>query len=322
MLRILLLMTLIALSGAIDAAGIADIRVLLVDDDDDAPDVSGDYENGLKKLGISSYSYWETLELGEPRAEILDEYDLIIWVSGDARPTAGPGLSGQAGPSESGETALATYLEAGGCLFLVSQDYYAARGGVTPFMSEYLGVQSVDDDGFASGDLFVGDAPEPGRLYPRGRGVNFFADVGPSGDKPPGDLFGYPVAGVYFNRGDYVTPNSDGISRVALSGELVEFSVDLETTVKEFGTIGISRDAGHYSTAYLAFPAEPIPQEYTLGVMVERCVDLDFDTVSNGSDNCPTVANPDQKDRNGDGVGDACSHQGLPAGVLNLLLEE
>ncbi len=56
--------------------------------------------------------------------------------------------------------------------------------------------------------------------------------------------------------------------------------------------------------------------------MVERCVDLDFDTVSNGSDNCPTVANPDQKDRNGDGVGDACSHQGLPAGVLNLLLEE
>jgi hypothetical protein len=36
--------------------------------------------------------------------------------------------------------------------------------------------------------------------------------------------------------------------------------------------------------------------------------DLDGDGVPNGMDNCPFVANPDQADANDDGLGDACSH--------------
>ncbi len=35
--------------------------------------------------------------------------------------------------------------------------------------------------------------------------------------------------------------------------------------------------------------------------------DSDGDGVANCQDNCPTVANPDQKDGNGDGKGDACT---------------
>ena len=36
-------------------------------------------------------------------------------------------------------------------------------------------------------------------------------------------------------------------------------------------------------------------------------IDVDGDGVPDGSDDCPSVANPSQEDSNGDGVGDACS---------------
>jgi len=43
-----------------------------------------------------------------------------------------------------------------------------------------------------------------------------------------------------------------------------------------------------------------------------QCTDADGDGVQDGIDNCPTVANVDQKDSNTDGVGDACSPAGTP----------
>lgn len=47
--------------------------------------------------------------------------------------------------------------------------------------------------------------------------------------------------------------------------------------------------------------------------------DTDADGIGDNRDNCPAIANPDQADRNGDGIGDACSaepfcHECLPGG--------
>ena len=35
-------------------------------------------------------------------------------------------------------------------------------------------------------------------------------------------------------------------------------------------------------------------------------LDTDGDTITDDKDNCPAVANPDQADSNGNGIGDAC----------------
>jgi hypothetical protein len=50
-------------------------------------------------------------------------------------------------------------------------------------------------------------------------------------------------------------------------------------------------------------------QEPTIREILDRglgSVDADCDGVCNGSDNCVLAYNPDQKDKNGDGYGDAC----------------
>ncbi len=112
--------------------------ILLVDDDDNSPNVQSTYTAALDALGLQ-YDLWDTNNSdNEPTAATLLAYDVVIWFTGDE-------FGGFAGPGTAGETALATYLDGGKCLFISSQDYVWDRG-VTGFMQNYLGVASATSD--------------------------------------------------------------------------------------------------------------------------------------------------------------------------------
>lgn len=112
--------------------------VLLVDDDDNGPDVRSTYTDALDALGFA-YDLWDTGNSDvEPEFTDLAPYESVVWFTGDE-------YGGAAGPGSSGESALATWLDVGGCLLLASQDYHYDRG-LTSFMQAYLGVESVVND--------------------------------------------------------------------------------------------------------------------------------------------------------------------------------
>ncbi len=112
--------------------------ILLVDDDDNAPDVQAHYTTALTSLGMD-YDVWSTGGTdSEPTEEDLAEYGAVIWFTGDS-------YGGNSGPGSAGETALAAFLADGKNLFISSQDYYYDRG-LTTMISTYLGAQSVSSD--------------------------------------------------------------------------------------------------------------------------------------------------------------------------------
>jgi hypothetical protein len=131
--------------------------ILLVDDDDNNPDVRSYYTNVLDNLGLD-YDIWDTGNSdNEPTLGLLAPYSTIIWFTGDE-------FGGTAGPGGAGEAALGNWLDNGNCLFISSQDYHFDRGQ-TAFMTNYLGLGSADDDSgnynsvTGQGPLFGGMGP-------------------------------------------------------------------------------------------------------------------------------------------------------------------
>ncbi len=133
--------------------------ILLVDDDDNGPDVRSYYTTILDNLGLF-YDVWDTNNSdNEPTTADLAPYSMVIWFTGDE-------FGGAAGPGAAGEAALGSWLDDGNCLFLSSQDYYFDRG-LTPFMANYLGVASMTNDNgdytsvTGQGSVFAGLGPYP-----------------------------------------------------------------------------------------------------------------------------------------------------------------
>ncbi|MFN8422631.1 MAG: DUF11 domain-containing protein [Anaerolineae bacterium] len=121
--------------------------VLLIDGDFDYQS-EGRYQDALDELGVP-YDRWE-LGFLKPRPTLpssatLAAYPAVILFAGhDFRPKGNLPIEGQA--------LMADYLEAGGRLMFVSEDYLYARGaepyrGGMYFHQRYLGVQSWVDNG-------------------------------------------------------------------------------------------------------------------------------------------------------------------------------
>ncbi|MDE1038493.1 MAG: hypothetical protein OR996_06585, partial [Phycisphaerales bacterium] len=114
------------------------MMILLVDDDDNSPDVRSDYTDMLDEAGILYEIHDTNNSNNEPSIEELQGYPLVIWFTGDE-------WGGFAGPGSTGEAALASYIENSGYLLLSSQDYLYYNG-LTPFGQNYLGIGSFDSD--------------------------------------------------------------------------------------------------------------------------------------------------------------------------------
>jgi hypothetical protein len=114
--------------------------LLLVDDDDNLPNVQAYYSSPLSTLSVR-HDVWDVLQRGaEPAATQIAPYHSLVWFTGDT-------YGSQAGPSTASETILGQWLEAGGCLIISSQDYSDKEGSMpNVFMQNYLGVSAINSD--------------------------------------------------------------------------------------------------------------------------------------------------------------------------------
>ncbi|MFW6175573.1 MAG: hypothetical protein ACOC7L_01995, partial [Acidobacteriota bacterium] len=185
------------------------VEILLVDDDNDDPDNRPAYGSALDELG-ALYDVWNTLGTDdEPSATELAEYTTVLWFTGDL-------FGGTAGPGAASEGALATWLDAGGCLFVSSQNYAWDRG-VTSFMQDYLGVSSLTHDVFQTSVEGAG---------------SLFDGLGPFALSYPPSLF---------NMSDEIDP--DGTAEVAFTGDKGNAAVDKETSSYRTAFLGFPLEA-------------------------------------------------------------------------------
>ena len=123
--------------------------VLLVDDDwDFYGDFQTDYRNAMNALPLSPYFYpvsydvWDVyavMQQKEPDYSTLALYKKVIWWSGNEDFYAGPTLFSELEMQE-------WFDRRGGCLLVSSADYRFARGTVSDFMVQKLGVGTITQD--------------------------------------------------------------------------------------------------------------------------------------------------------------------------------
>lgn len=207
--------------------------ILLVDDDDNSPNVRSYYTAALDALGVQ-YDIFDTNNNAvEPTLAQLSGYKIIIWFSGDS---FGGSSNPKAGPKPATESILASWLDAGGVLFLSSQDYLYDRigfGGTAPntFMANYLGVGAPLGQDVSQSSV---------------TGQNVFAGYG-----------SYTLSYPFSNYSDRIVPN--GNAALAFMGNQ--------------GGAGVSMDGGHYRTVFFGFPWEAIGNASDRQAVMQRVIE-------------------------------------------------
>ncbi len=135
---------------------------LLIDGDEDRPDVRSYYTATLDGLGIS-YQVWDIVSRGDPVAEDLLGHWIVAWWTGNSERAL----------SSANEAVAQAYLATRGHLFLSSQDYLSSTPS-TELARRYLHV------GWYEVDTMEGD-PVGNGGDPIGQGLGPFLLVPPTG---------------------------------------------------------------------------------------------------------------------------------------------
>jgi uncharacterized repeat protein (TIGR01451 family) len=204
------------LSPTIQTTGVISTQTpapILLVDHDRWYDVESTYRAALDQTGVP-YDFWDVgwtgpVRLGSPSVDVLQMHPIIVWFTGYDwyRPLAADE-----------EANLASALDAGSRLWLVSPDYLSVRG-LNAFGSDYLGLASYMDA------LTTTEAS------------------GVSGDLIGNTLGPYALEYPFPNRSEAITPLSSAYSVFVGSHDQ---------------PIGVHNEGAHFRTAFFSFPIEAI----------------------------------------------------------------
>ncbi|WP_290518071.1 Ig-like domain-containing protein [Alcanivorax sp.] len=197
---------------------VSDAQVLLVSDLAPENDTSLQLHlDAVSILGLG-VTVWNT-QNGLPERELLANNTLTVWFNGEFGDL-----------SNREEVFLQNYLNGGGCSLLSAQDYHYNRG-FTPFMSDFLGLSSIENDSF-------------GALEFEGAGSIYESPIT------------YSLNYNFSNYSDYL-----------ILGAASELFVEADG---ESRYVGSFYDNGTFSSTFLGFPLEAVSDDVARADIIER----------------------------------------------------